>query len=120
RRVCQICETVGILLEQDRKTLKTLYIQPTQTQLRNQLIQELHPAAVRRGDAHSVLVTACNSVVVHHLRSVGCDYTLAVFLPECGMSKDQVLSARELLQLTKISPHTPLYKSLVINRTFLQ
>uniref|UniRef100_A0A671T2I9 Uncharacterized protein n=1 Tax=Sinocyclocheilus anshuiensis TaxID=1608454 RepID=A0A671T2I9_9TELE len=85
------------------------------TQLRNQLIQELHPAAVRRGDAHSVLVTACNSVVVHHLRSVGCDYTLSVFLPECGMSKDQVLSARELLQLTKISPHTPLYKSLVSN-----
>ncbi|XP_016121052.1 oral-facial-digital syndrome 1 protein homolog, partial [Sinocyclocheilus grahami] len=31
------------------------------------------------------------------------------------MSKDQVLSARELLQLTKISPHTPLYKSLVSN-----
>uniref|UniRef100_A0A671T3B8 Uncharacterized protein n=1 Tax=Sinocyclocheilus anshuiensis TaxID=1608454 RepID=A0A671T3B8_9TELE len=89
------------------------------TQLRNQLIQELHPAAVRRGDAHSVLVTACNSVVVHHLRSVGCDYTLSVFLPECGMSKDQVLSARELLQLTKISPHTPLYKSLVIKLTFL-
>uniref|UniRef100_A0A673JKN9 Oral-facial-digital syndrome 1 protein homolog n=1 Tax=Sinocyclocheilus rhinocerous TaxID=307959 RepID=A0A673JKN9_9TELE len=86
------------------------------TQLRNQLIQELHPAAVRRGDAHSVLVTACNSVIVHHLRSVGCDYTLSVFLPECGMSKDQVLSARELLQLTKISPHTPLYKSLVIKR----
>ncbi|KTF95616.1 hypothetical protein cypCar_00037143 [Cyprinus carpio] len=85
------------------------------TQLRNQLIQELQPAAVRRGDAHSVLVTACNSVIIHHLRSVGCDYTLSVFLPECGMSKDKVLSARELLQLMKISPHTPFYKSLVSN-----
>uniref|UniRef100_A0A8C2C554 OFD1 centriole and centriolar satellite protein n=1 Tax=Cyprinus carpio TaxID=7962 RepID=A0A8C2C554_CYPCA len=89
------------------------------TQLRNQLIQELQPAAVRRGDAHSVLVTACNSVIIHHLRSVGCDYTLSVFLPECGMSKEKVLSARELLQLMKISPHTPLYKSLVIKPTFL-
>uniref|UniRef100_A0A8C1B838 OFD1 centriole and centriolar satellite protein n=1 Tax=Cyprinus carpio carpio TaxID=630221 RepID=A0A8C1B838_CYPCA len=89
------------------------------TQLRNQLIQELQPAAVRRGDAHSVLVTACNSVIIHHLRSVGCDYTLSVFLPECGMSKDKVLSARELLQLMKISPHTPFYKSLVIKLTFL-
>uniref|UniRef100_A0A8C1QW09 OFD1 centriole and centriolar satellite protein n=1 Tax=Cyprinus carpio TaxID=7962 RepID=A0A8C1QW09_CYPCA len=85
----------------------------------NQLIQELQPAAVRRGDAHSVLVTACNSVIIHHLRSVGCDYTLSVFLPECGMSKDKVLSARELLQLMKISPHTPFYKSLVIKLTFL-
>ncbi|XP_052421057.1 centriole and centriolar satellite protein ofd1 isoform X1 [Carassius gibelio] len=82
------------------------------TQLRNQLIQELQPAALRRADAHSVLVTACNSVIIHHLRSVGCDYTLSVFLPECGMSKDKVLSARELLQLMKISPHTPLYRSL--------
>ncbi|XP_043086503.1 oral-facial-digital syndrome 1 protein homolog isoform X2 [Puntigrus tetrazona] len=85
------------------------------TQMRNQLIQELQPAAVRRADAHSVLVTACNSAVVHHLRSAGCDYTLSVFLPECGLTKDQVLSARELLQLMKISPHTPLYKSLASN-----
>ncbi|KAF4108679.1 centriole and centriolar satellite protein ofd1 isoform X1 [Onychostoma macrolepis] len=85
------------------------------TQLRNQLIQELQPPAVRRGDAHSLLLTACNSVIVQHLRSVGCDYTLSVFLPECGMSKDKVLSARELLQLMKISPHTPLHKSLVSN-----
>ncbi|RXN38575.1 oral-facial-digital syndrome 1 [Labeo rohita] len=64
------------------------------TQLRNQLIQELHPPAVRRGDtaahAHSVLVTACNSVIIDHLRSVGYDYTLSVFFPECGMSKDKV------------------------------
>ncbi|KAK2904646.1 hypothetical protein Q8A67_006445 [Cirrhinus molitorella] len=88
------------------------------TQLRNQLIQELQPP-VRRVDtvaqAHSVLVTACNSVIVNHLRSAGYDYTLSVFFPECGMSKDKVLSARELLQLMKISPHTPLYKSLVSN-----
>ncbi|XP_073701485.1 centriole and centriolar satellite protein ofd1 [Garra rufa] len=87
------------------------------TQLRNQLIQELQPTTVRRGDAaahaHTVLVTACNSVIIDHLRSTGYDYTLSVFFPECGMSKDKVLSARELLQLMKISSHTPLYKSLV-------
>lgn len=74
-----------------------------QTQLRNQLIQELQPAAVRRGDAHSVLVTACNSVIIHHLRSVGCDYTLSVFLPECGMSKDKVTPRDFIPTIVKIS-----------------
>ncbi|XP_051762082.1 centriole and centriolar satellite protein ofd1 isoform X4 [Ctenopharyngodon idella] len=91
------------------------------TQLRNQLIQELQQP-VRRGEAvprraaahaHSVLVTACNSVIIDHLRSVGYEYTLSVFYPECGMSKDKVLSTRDLLQLMKISPHMPLYKALV-------
>lgn len=91
------------------------------TQLRNQLIQDLQQP-VRRADgvprraaahAHSVLVTACNSVVIDHLRSAGYEYTLSVFYPECGMSRDKVLSARDLLQLMKISPHMPLYKSLV-------
>ncbi|XP_067264613.1 centriole and centriolar satellite protein ofd1 isoform X2 [Chanodichthys erythropterus] len=91
------------------------------TQLRNQLIQELQQPA-RRGEAvprraaahaHSVLVTACNSVIIDHLRSVGYEYTLSVFYPECGMSKDKVLSTRDLLQIMKISPHMPLYKALV-------
>ncbi|XP_051566563.1 centriole and centriolar satellite protein ofd1 isoform X2 [Myxocyprinus asiaticus] len=93
------------------------------TQLRNQLIQELQQP-VRRGEtvlrpaaAHtdSVLVSACNSVIIDHLRSVGYDYTLSVFYPESGMNKDKVLSTRDLLQLIKISPHLPLYKALISN-----
>ncbi|XDV29878.1 hypothetical protein PO909_032910 [Leuciscus waleckii] len=84
------------------------------THLRNQLIQDLQRP---RGEAvrhtHSVLVTACNSVIADHLRSAGYEYTLSVFLPECGMSRDTVFSGRELLQLMKISPHTPLHTSLV-------
>ncbi|NP_001306137.1 centriole and centriolar satellite protein ofd1 isoform 1 [Danio rerio] len=93
------------------------------TQLRNQLIQELQ-APVRRGESasrrsadhtDSVLVSACNSVVVDHLRSAGYEYTLSVFQPECGLSKDKVLSSRDVLQIMKISPHMPLYKSLVSN-----
>ncbi|XP_056321964.1 centriole and centriolar satellite protein ofd1 isoform X1 [Danio aesculapii] len=93
------------------------------TQMRNQLIQELQ-APVRRGESasrrsadhtDSVLVSACNSVVVDHLRSAGYEYTLSVFQPECGLSKDKVLSSRDVLQIMKISPHMPLYKSLVSN-----
>ncbi|XP_057192839.1 centriole and centriolar satellite protein ofd1 isoform X1 [Triplophysa rosa] len=93
------------------------------TQLRNQLIQELQqPVRTRRtvlrsasAASSAVLATACNSVMIDHLKSIGCEYTLSVFYPECGMSKDKVLSSRDLLQLMKISPHMPLYKAVMSN-----
>ncbi|KAK6292535.1 hypothetical protein J4Q44_G00371190 [Coregonus suidteri] len=90
------------------------------TQLRNQLIHELkHP--ILSGEtvprpvpmkSDSVLVTASNSLVVDHLRNSGYEYTLSVFYPECGMGKDKIFTSRDLLQLMKISPPSPLYKSL--------
>uniref|UniRef100_A0A673XBT2 OFD1 centriole and centriolar satellite protein n=1 Tax=Salmo trutta TaxID=8032 RepID=A0A673XBT2_SALTR len=92
------------------------------TQLRNQLIHELkHP--ILSGEtvprpvpmkSDSVLVTASNSLVVDHLRNSGYEYTLSVFYPECGMCKDKIFTSTDLLQLMKISPRSPLYKSLVI------
>ncbi|XP_065108480.1 centriole and centriolar satellite protein ofd1 [Paramisgurnus dabryanus] len=92
------------------------------TQLRNQLIQELQqplrtrPTVPRSAVlSDSVLVKACNSVMIDHLQSIGYEYTLSVFYPECGMSKHEVLSTRDLLQLMKISPHTPLYKAVMSN-----
>ncbi|XP_056610575.1 centriole and centriolar satellite protein ofd1 isoform X1 [Triplophysa dalaica] len=91
------------------------------TQLRNQLIQELQQpvrtrhTVLRSAHSDSVLATACNSVMIDHLKTIGCEYTLSVFYPECGMSKDKVLSSRDLLQLMKISPHMPLYKAVMSN-----
>uniref|UniRef100_A0A8C8FVZ4 LisH domain-containing protein n=1 Tax=Oncorhynchus tshawytscha TaxID=74940 RepID=A0A8C8FVZ4_ONCTS len=92
------------------------------TQLRNQLIHELkHP--ILSGEtvprpvpmkSDSVLVTASNSLVADHLRNSGYEYTLSVFYPECGMGKDKIFTSRDILQLMKISPRSPLYKSLVI------
>nr|XP_029489180.1 oral-facial-digital syndrome 1 protein [Oncorhynchus nerka] len=90
------------------------------TQLRNQLIHELkHP--ILSGEtvprpvpmkSDSVLVTASNSLVADHLRNSGYEYTLSVFYPECGMGKDKIFTSRDLLQIMKISPRSPLYKSL--------
>ncbi|KAJ8004625.1 hypothetical protein DPEC_G00138250 [Dallia pectoralis] len=90
------------------------------TQLRNQLIQELkHP--VLSGEtvprtvpvkSDVVLVTASNSLVADHLRNSGYEYTLSVFYPECGLGKDKIFTTGDLLQLLKISPRSPLYKSL--------
>ncbi|KAL7866279.1 hypothetical protein SRHO_G00115260 [Serrasalmus rhombeus] len=92
------------------------------TQLRNQLIQELQsPLTTEPGPrplwakADSVSLLASNSLIVDHLQTSGYEYTLSVFYPECGMSKDKVFSMKDLLQLMRISPHSPVYKSVVSN-----
>ncbi|XP_067117800.1 centriole and centriolar satellite protein ofd1 isoform X4 [Osmerus mordax] len=109
KRLYQTFKTRGVL-----DTLKT--------QLRNQLIHELkHPVAggenvpspfSMRSD--SVLVTASNSLVADHLRNSGYEYTLSVFYPECGLGKNMLFNTRDLLQLMKISPGSPLYKTLAL------
>ncbi|XP_046902172.1 oral-facial-digital syndrome 1 protein homolog isoform X3 [Hypomesus transpacificus] len=107
KRLYQTFKTRGVL-----DTLKT--------QLRNQLIHELknpvaggenvpRPFSMR---SDSVLVTASNSLVADHLRNSGYEYTLSVFYPECGLGKNMLFNTRDLLQLMKISPGSPLYKSL--------
>lgn len=37
-----------------------------------------------------ILVSACNSIVADHLQNSGYEYTLSVFYPESGLSKDKV------------------------------
>lgn len=70
-----------------------------QTQLRNQLIQELKHPGFSGGETvprlvsvktYSLLVSASNSLVADYLRTSGYEYTLSVFHPESGLAKDQV------------------------------
>ncbi len=70
-----------------------------QTQLRNQLIQELKHPPLTGGEpvprpvpvkSEPLLVSACNSIVADHLRTSGYEYTLSVFHPESGLCKDKV------------------------------
>ncbi|XP_054643338.1 centriole and centriolar satellite protein ofd1 isoform X2 [Dunckerocampus dactyliophorus] len=99
----------------DRGVLNTL-----KTQLRNQLIQELkpplsgaepplRPVAVR---SNYLLVSACNNIVADYLHCSGYEYSLSVFCPESGLCKEKVFKKGDILQLLKISPESPLYKSL--------
>uniref|UniRef100_A0A8C6LEL3 OFD1 centriole and centriolar satellite protein n=1 Tax=Nothobranchius furzeri TaxID=105023 RepID=A0A8C6LEL3_NOTFU len=74
----------------NRGVLDTLKVQ-----LRNQLIQELkcsqEPAPRPVPDTDEpLLLLACNSIVSNHLVASGYEYTLSVFYPECGLSKDKV------------------------------
>ncbi|XP_028291811.1 centriole and centriolar satellite protein ofd1 isoform X2 [Gouania willdenowi] len=94
-------------------------------QLRNQLIQGLNYHPVTGPDPvprrvpvkfDSLLVSACNSIVADHLLVSGYEYTLSVFYPECGLSKDKALKKEELLQLLRISPESALHASLSSNK----
>ncbi|XP_042350200.1 oral-facial-digital syndrome 1 protein homolog isoform X2 [Plectropomus leopardus] len=95
------------------------------TQLRNQLIQELKHPPLTGGEpvprpvpvkAEPLLASACNSLVADHLRTSGYEYTLSVFYPESGLCKDKVFTTGDLLQLLKISPQSPLYRSMASNK----
>ncbi|XP_065818471.1 centriole and centriolar satellite protein ofd1 isoform X2 [Labrus bergylta] len=95
------------------------------TQLRNQLIQELkHPPLAGAEPvprpvpvkSEPLLVSACNNIVADHLRTSGYEYTLSVFYPESGLSKEKVSTKGELLQLLRISPESALYRSLSLNK----
>ncbi|XP_053089805.1 centriole and centriolar satellite protein ofd1 isoform X3 [Pangasianodon hypophthalmus] len=85
------------------------------TQLRNQLIVELQRESLPRASSEtsaSLLVLASDSLVIDHLQSSGYEYTLSVFYPECGISKDKVFSTKDILRLLRISPHSPVCRNL--------
>ncbi|XP_057709084.1 centriole and centriolar satellite protein ofd1-like isoform X1 [Corythoichthys intestinalis] len=98
----------------DRGVLDTL-----KTHLRNQLIHELKPAPLNGAEsavrANSHFMSACNSIVADYLRSSGYDYSYSVFCPESGLCKEKVFNKGDLLQVLKIDPESPLYKSLSLS-----
>ncbi|XP_077474038.1 centriole and centriolar satellite protein ofd1 isoform X2 [Stigmatopora argus] len=95
----------------DRGVLDTL-----KTHLRNQLIHELKPAPLNGAEAsvrsNSLFISACNNIVADYLRSSGYEYSYSVFCPESGLCKEKVFNKGDLLQVLKIDPESPLFKSL--------
>ncbi|XP_069746046.1 centriole and centriolar satellite protein ofd1 isoform X2 [Narcine bancroftii] len=98
------------------------------SQLRNQLVHELtrpdlnghllscsnrhqHPST----EEDSLLIMAANSIVADHLSRTGYEYSLSVFYPECGLEKEKVLTARDLLKIMKVSSRSDLYQSIISN-----
>ncbi|XP_054887571.1 centriole and centriolar satellite protein ofd1 [Poeciliopsis prolifica] len=82
-------------------------------QLRNQLIQELKSPHSKgqnpdlsppHGTSDTLLLSACNTIVADHLRTLGYEYTLSVFCPESGVCKDKILKKEDLIQILKFSP----------------
>ncbi|KAI5613827.1 oral-facial-digital syndrome 1 protein-like isoform X1, partial [Silurus asotus] len=90
-------EEVGVSAEELRRKLyqslkRRGVLDTVKTQLRNQLIVELQRDTLLQRScekSQSLSVLASNSLVIHHLQSSGYEYTLSVFYPECGISKEQ-------------------------------
>ncbi|KAM6934177.1 centriole and centriolar satellite protein ofd1 [Xenentodon cancila] len=108
---------VGLSSEELRKRLYQTFknrgvLDTLKAQMRNQLIQELkQPLLTGPGPQplEPLLVSACNSVIADHLRSAGYEYTLSVFCPESGFSKEKIFTKEDLLQLLRIRPESALY-----------
>ncbi|XP_035682047.1 oral-facial-digital syndrome 1 protein homolog [Branchiostoma floridae] len=91
------------------------------SQLRNKLITELRssgrservPRPVEIPEGGSLLHRAANSLVADHLQKCSYDYTLSVFLPESGISRDQLLTTSDFLQLLRVHPQSKVHKSLI-------
>ncbi|XP_049623414.1 centriole and centriolar satellite protein OFD1 [Suncus etruscus] len=64
-------------------------------------------------EGNSQSVDASNILVADHLQQCGYDYTLSVFYPESGLTREKVFTMEDLLELIQVSPHSSLYKSLI-------
>ena len=72
-----------------------------QSQLRNRMVTELKQIGVNQSFKPeplpsrdgSLLHRAANSLVADHLRRCHYDYSVSVFLPECGLGDDKVSSS---------------------------
>lgn len=84
-----------------------------QSQLRNRLITELKQIGVSqdfgreaRTEDGSLLHRAADSLVADHLRRCHYDYSLSVFLPECGIPQDKVLLCFDTVKIKRTKCHT--------------
>ncbi|XP_055987236.1 centriole and centriolar satellite protein OFD1 [Sorex fumeus] len=100
----------------ERGVLDTL-----KTQLRKQMIQELMQPVlcgeVRPQSIHvegsTLSVEASNILVADHLQRCGYEYSLSVFYPESGLSREKMFTMEDLLHLIQISPQSSIYKTLI-------
>ncbi|RUS79294.1 hypothetical protein EGW08_012949 [Elysia chlorotica] len=90
------------------------------SQLRNSLVTELQQNVrgpltlkdLQTPEEGSLLHRASNSLVANHLRACQYEYSLSVFLPECGLSQDKKFETSDLLKLLNISSQSRLYQRL--------
>lgn len=95
------------------------------SQLRNKLALELNPnieqmknknaiVSVNQKTRSNLALNTINCLLINHLKSNEYDYTLSVFMPECGINLNEVYSLTDILHVLKISNESKLYNDLVI------
>lgn len=94
------------------------------SQLRNKLVLELNPnidqiktRAIEQSQLHksrsNLALSTINCLLINHLKSHEYDYTLSVFMPECGINLNDVYSLEDILHILKISDKSKLYSDLI-------
>lgn len=61
----------------------------------------------------NLALNTVNCLLINHLKSYEYDYSLSVFMPECGINLNEVYSLEDILQILKISPESRLHAELV-------
>jgi len=82
------------------------------SQLRNKLVLELNSNVKQNINRSSLALTTINCLIADHLRTNEYDYTLSVFLPECGMSPNDVYGLEDILHVLKVSRDSCLYRQV--------
>ncbi|KAJ3010412.1 UNVERIFIED_CONTAM: oxidative DNA demethylase, partial [Siphonaria sp. JEL0065] len=80
------------------------------SQLRTSLVLELKkrslftdPNAPAKQESNNNLIhKAIDSLIVDYLRRKGCEFSLSVFLPECGLARDQVLNESDVYRVLHV------------------
>ncbi|RNA34647.1 Oral-facial-digital syndrome 1 [Brachionus plicatilis] len=97
------------------------------SQLRNKLVLELNPnidqiksRATQESQIHksrsNLALSTINCLLINHLKAQEYDYTLSVFMPECGINLNDVYSLEDILHILKISDKSKLYLELINNQ----
>ena len=83
------------------------------SQLRNKLALELNANIEQTRAKHqgrsNLALTTINCLLVDHLRANEYDYTLSVFMAECGMGAAEVYGLEDVLHVLKVSRQSRLY-----------
>jgi len=83
------------------------------SQLRNKLALELNAnieqTRAKQQGRSNLALTTINCLLVDHLRANEYDYTLSVFMAECGMGAAEVYGLDDVLHVLKVSRQSRLY-----------
>ena len=97
------------------------------SQLRNKLVLELNPNSelvvrnktndmtINQNLKSNLALNTINSLIINHFKTSEYDYTLSVFMPECGIGLNDAYSLTDVLHILKVSPESKLYEELVRN-----
>lgn len=83
----------------------------------NPNLEQIKSKAAEISETHktksNLALNTINCLIMDHLKTNEYDYSLSVFMPECGINLSEVFSLSDILHILKVSPKSKLYDELV-------